>query len=150
MTPEEKKATLEVMKWDVKACVQLIAAATGKEETDTLCFLELYYHVRKAYEDAMHDLRDNKDKAEPRQDQPEEARKNEKTGDLSPTAKAAAFKRETAERLRTALKKKKLSYPRIAEASGIEETRIIRIMEGKPEKVEVYKRLAAGLDKLES
>ena len=43
---------------------------------------------------------------------------------------------------------KKLSIPRIAKAAGIEENRIIRIMEGKTEQEAVYRKLATALDRL--
>lgn len=42
---------------------------------------------------------------------------------------------------------KKLSIPRIAEAAGIGETRIVKIIEGKKEQVAVYRR-PPRLDKL--
>lgn len=43
---------------------------------------------------------------------------------------------------------KKLSIPRIAEAAGLDENRIIRIMEGKTEQEAVYRKLATVLDRL--
>ena len=147
MTPEESKATVETARRDLKTTVTLIAAATGKSLEETINLLELYYHVRRAYETIKEELSEDAEdaedakEAEPGQAQPAE---------LSPSAKAAAFKRETLERIRKGMKGKKLSYPKLAEAAGVDEARIIRIMEGKTEKVDVYKKLAAGLDKLEN
>ena len=65
-----------------------------------------------------------------------------------PMAAGLSVAEEDIERLRKALKDKGLSYPKISEASGLEENRLIRMMEGKPEPVEAYRRVAAGLDKL--
>ena len=128
--------------------VRMVAALTESSEEATERMLELYYQIRSAYES---DQKPEREKQKPAQVKPEahEAPRNpERSGELSPKAKATAFKRETYERLRTALKEKKLSYPKIAEAAGIEENRVIRIMEGKTEQVAVYRKLAEGLDRL--
>lgn len=147
MTPEESKATVETARRDLKTVVTLIAAATGKSLEETIDLLELYYHVRRAYETIKEDLPEDAEETE----HAEEAEPGQAlAAELSPSAKAALFKRETVERIRKGMKEKKLSYPKLAEAAGVDEARIIRIMEGKTEKVDVYKRLASGLDKLES
>ena len=128
--------------------VRMVAALTESSEEATERMLELYYQIRSAYES---DQKPEREKQKPAQVKPEahDAPRNpERSGDLSPTAKATAFKRETYERLRTALKEKKLSYPKIAEAAGLDENRIIRIMEGKQEQVAVYRKLSEGLDRL--
>lgn len=130
--------------------VKMVAALTESSEEATARMLDLYYQIRSAYEDGQ---KAEQEKPKPEQKKPEVhevARNPERSGELSPTAKAAAFKRETSERLRKALKEKKLSYPKIAEAAGIDENRIIRIMEGKQEQIAVYRKLAEGLDRLKS
>lgn len=128
--------------------VKMVAALTESSEEATARMLDLYYQIRCAYEDDQK-AEQNPPKTEQKKPEVHKAARNpEQSGELSPTAKATAFKRETYERLRTALKEKKLSYPRIAEAAGLDENRIIRIMEGKQEQVAVYRKLAEGLDRL--
>ena len=128
--------------------VKMVAALTESSEEATERMLDLYYQIRSAYEDGQK-AEQNPPKMEQKKPGVHEAARNpERSGELSPTAKAAAFKRETSERLRKALKEKKLSYPKIAEAAGIDENRIIRIMEGKQEQVAVDRKLSEGLDRL--
>ena len=140
-----KKITKEVL--DIY--VQMVAMLTDSSTEATGRMLDLYYQIRSAYEDGRKAERKKPQMKPVMPKVHESVRKPERSGENSPTAKAA-FKRETLERLRKALKEKRLSYPKIAEAAGIDETKLIRIMEGKQEPVEVYRKLAAGLDRLES
>ena len=131
-----KKITKEVL----NLYVEMVATLTESSVEATERMLDLYYQIRSSYEEGQQAER----KPAKASRKPAKAEQKE----LSPSAKAAAFKRETLERLRKALKDKGLSYPKISEASGLEETRIIRMMEGKQEPVEAYRRVASGLDKL--
>ena len=142
-----KKITKEVL----DLYVEMVATLTESSVEATERMLELYYQIRSSYEEGQQVERTPKTERAglPVAKKPEKPAKEEQK-ELSPSAKAAAFKRETLERLRKALKEKGLSYPKIAEASGLEENRLIRMMEGKQEPVEAYRRVAAGLDKLRS
>ena len=122
--------------------VEMVAKLTESSVEATQRMLDLYYQSRSVYEEGQQAER-KQPKAEPKTAKAEPK-------ELSPSAKAAAFKRETLERMRKALKEKGMSYPKISEASGLDESRLIRMMEGKQEPVEAYRRLAAGLDKLQS
>ena len=145
-----KKITKEVL----DLYVEMVATLTESSVEATERMLDLYYQIRSAYEEGQ--KAEKKPAKAPGRERaglpvaqkPEKPAKAEQK-ELSPSARAAVFKRETLERLRKALKEKGLSYPKIAEASGLEENRLIRMMEGKPEPVEAYRRVAAGLDKLE-
>ena len=140
-----KKITKEVL----ELYVEMVATLTESSVEATERMLELYYQIRRSYEEGQQAERAPKTERAglPVAKKPEKSAKAEQK-EPSPSAKAAAFKRETLERMRKAMKEKGMSYPKISEASGLEEARLIRMMEGKPEPVEAYRRVAAGLDKL--
>lgn len=127
----------------LESYVRMVANATGSTYEATWECLYLYYQIRRACETCEQKNPEAKQKPEPKQ---EPAPK--RTGELSPTAKAAAFKRKTRERMTEMIYNKQFSYPKLADASGVDEVDLMRIVDGRPVKVEAYKRIAEALDKV--
>ena len=123
---------------DLKTCVQMIATASGLGLERTIRYLELYYHVRRACEL-------NQEEEEPEEEQKETA--VVKDPGPSPAEKGRIFKQETKERMQAFLKVH--SYKSLAEAAGIEDRKILAIMECKTVPVHIYRKIAEAMDKME-
>lgn len=120
---------------DLKTCVEMIATLTGMGLEKTIRWLELYYKVRRSWE-----LGGSEEERDPEPGEEKE---------LSPQEKATILKRETRERMMKILAEKKGGTKSLAEAAGVEEGKILRIMESKPEKVDVYRKIAEAIEQME-
>ncbi len=123
----------EMTEKDLKTCVEMIATLTGLGLEKTIRYLELYHKVRKSWE--LSEL--------PEEPEPDEEK------ELSPQEKAIALKRETRERMMKLIAEKKVGTKSLAEAAGIDEGKILRIMESKSMKVDVYRQIAEAMDRME-
>lgn len=162
----------------VQTCVNLIARATGKSEDILAYWLDLYYQVRSAYEDAEHNRQlleqwrtaPNTYQPSPgtgkpidsvhediifTTDAPAPPAEPEGSPPEPPTPKTsaanAAFKRETRERL-LQLRADGLTMARLLEmADGtVKEGAIRDIIDAHTVPLAVYRKLAKVLDKIQT
>lgn len=129
---------------DLKTCVRMIAVLSGLGLEKTIQYLELYYHVRRAYELTTGDWETEQEEPKTEQEEPKAEQK-----ELSPSAKAAKFKQETRERMQEIRSQRDISIKALADLSGVSDNQILMIMESKPVPVAVYRQIAEALDKLE-
>ena len=136
---------------DLKTCVLMIAVLSGLGLEKTIQYLELYYHVRRAYELTADDRKTEQTEPEAEREDPvpeqEEPKAEQK--EPGPAAKAAKFKQETRERMQEIRSRRDISIKALADLSGVSDNQILMIMESKPVPVAVYRQISEALDKLE-
>ena len=126
---------------DLRTCAQMIADVSEMGLERTIRYLELYYHVRRACE------LNQEEEPEETEEEPEEEPETGIVQDLSSAAKGRIFKQETKERMQAFLKVH--SYKSLAEAAGIEDRKILAIMECKTVPVHIYRKIAEAMDRME-
>jgi len=128
---------------DVRTIENMIHMLSGLPLEMTQKYLDLYFKIR-----LIHEMAEQQQAAQCKDLQPE--REPERSGENSPIAKSAAFKRETLDRMKRMIGEDGITYPSLAKLAKVQETDIIAILEGRPRTVPTYKLIAKALDKLES